>query len=137
MFVPLFADFSQLRRLTSLALKLSITSFWIWDILRIIEAAVAVLSCILKQAVEADQLSHITFHFEPNRDDLEAVSPILHTIDDILSTATFIKVKSVHIFFASGIEGFLVDNKRDFIVDTVRAALPRCLKRGIVKLFIR
>ena len=41
MFVPLFADFSQLRRLTSLALKLSITSFWIWDILRIIEAAVA------------------------------------------------------------------------------------------------
>ena len=92
---------------------------------------------MLNQAVKADQLRHITFHYEPNSHGVEPVSPILHSIDEILSKATFIRVKSVHISFALGIEGFPVDIKRDFVVDMVKASLPRSLKRGIVKLFIQ
>ena len=118
--------------MTSLVLKISVFRFWTEEI---IEALVAVLSCILRQAVKADQLRHLTFHLKSNSNSVEPVSPILHSIDDILSKATFIRVKSVHISFASGKEGSRVDIQRDSAVDTVRAGLPRSLKRGIVKLF--
>ena len=136
MFVPLFADFSQLRCLTSLGLVVLIDSYWNRPAHIYVEAFVAALSCILKQAAKADQLSHITFRFKFYRDDDEVMQPILHTIDDILSEATFIKVKSVHISFVPRYL-HLVDDEMVSVVDTVGDSLPHSLRRGIVKLFIQ